>query len=163
MLKVNVSFTLLVFLPYLLQPAYVLLKDLDYESYNTFKYPKYSVFQQVNQSDAKKVLLVGQPAYWLQKDHLLAIISETHLDFTKIESIQQLIFFLNKNQIDTIVYDRDDAMGMSAKKDPHYRKKSYQAQVCRDWMNQLLQSQEIETIINDKGIIVAKTSFGKSV
>lgn len=155
-LKLQVLLTLLLFSPYFLQPFYAILKKWDYASYMAFKYPKYEVYQQVNQSDAGKVLLVGQPAYWLTKPHQLAIISETYLDFTKLNSIDELISHLNQHNIDTVVYDRFDAEGMAVKTDPHYSKKSYQAKVCRDWMNQLLNSQKIQIVSETKGMVVAK-------
>jgi hypothetical protein len=156
LLKFQVALNLLLFSPYFLQPVYSIYKKYNYESYMTFKYPKYPVYQQVNQSDAKKVLLVGQPAYWLTKPHQLAIISETNLDFTRIHSLTELFDHFEKNQIDTLVYDRSDTEGMAAKADPHYAKKAYQAKICRDWMNKLLNSPKIQILSESKGMVVAR-------
>lgn len=155
-LATQAAITIFLFSPYFLQPIYAIYKNFDYDRYMTFKYPKYAVYQKVNQSDAKKVLLVGQPVYWLKKPHQHAIISETYLDFTRITSIPELIDHLNQHRIDTILYDRFDAEGMAAKADPHYAKKSYQAKICRDWMNQLLKSAKIQIISESEGMVVAK-------
>jgi len=155
LLKFNVLLTVILFLPYFLQPVYTIVKSFSYEDYYTFKYPKFPVFRQINALKTGKILLVGQPAYWLKGEHQLAILSETNLDFSRIETLEQLKQQLKTQQIQTVVFDREDVYGMSIKQDPHYQKKAYLAKRCLFWMEALLNSNVSNIILQDKGMIVA--------
>jgi len=156
LLKLNTALTLLLFLPYFLQPAYAIFKNFNYESYYSFKYPKYEIFQRVNQSNPGKVLLVGQPSYWLKGSHQLSVVSETHLDFSRITELNELLDHIRQADIKTIVYDKTDAEGMAQKSDRYYSKKAYLASRCSYWMDLLFNSPHVTMTMDERGVLVGQ-------
>ena len=152
LLGLSVSFNLAYALPYVGQPLYAAYKNWDKHDYYRFKFPNYSAYEKANRSPEGKILLIGQASHWLDRPHVLAVISETHLDFTRMDSIENFKHFLTNQNISFIVFDRQDVLGMAKSSDPWYRGKSWCAQRALYWVDQLLEKSAAKEIFMETGV-----------
>lgn len=125
------------FVPYAAQSLHALVKNLNHEDFIQRKYPFYPGYRVANELPEGRILLVGQASHWIERDHRVAIVSETHLDFTRLSSIEELIHHLDGEEIVHVVFDRRDALGMAAHEDPWYRGKAHCARRAIHWMDRL--------------------------
>ena len=152
LLGLSVVFNLAYALPYMGQPLYAAYKNWNKHDYYRFKFPNYSAYEKANRCPEGKILLIGQASHWLDRPHVLAVISETYLDFTRMETIENFKHFLVTQNIAFIVFDRQDVLGMANSSDPWYRGKSWCAQRALYWVDQLLEKSAAKEILMESGV-----------
>ena len=79
--------------PYLIQPLYAAAKGWDRDDFYRFKFYNYGAYERLRELPEGTFLLVGQASHWIDRPHKLSVISETHLDFTRMESVDELLIF----------------------------------------------------------------------
>lgn len=159
LLKVWVFFVFLTYLPYFLQPLHAGLKNLTKSDYYQRKFSNYSIINNLNTEEHGKVFFVGSPVYWLNCEHIVSIYSETHLDYTRINTIELLFKRLKDEQIDTVCVDLGQLEGMSRSKSPYYQKNKYLATQCLLLWQKALESDRLSIIKKDAQVVVAKFQF----
>jgi hypothetical protein len=150
----TVLFNGISFSPYLAQPLYATIKGWNVDDFYGFKFYNYQAYQNVRNLPKGKILLVGQASHWLKRPHILSVISETHLDYTRLKSIDDLLDFIHANEIRHIVFDWRDVHGMAESTNPWYAKKSYCAQKALLWMKALEQHPHISFQFEQSGVRV---------
>jgi hypothetical protein len=143
--------------PYTAQPLLATIKNWNYDDYYRFKFYNYATYEKVNQLPEGKILLTGQPSHWIKRPHLLSVISETHLDYTRLESIDELITFIRNNNLSFLVFDQADTQGMAQHPKPWYRKKSYCAKRALHWVEKLSKHPQTQLILEENGVQVLDT------
>jgi hypothetical protein len=152
LLILTVCFNLASAAPYIGQPLWVAYKQWNQDDYYRFKFYNYAAYEAANRCPEGKILLIGQPSTWIQRPHLLAVISETHLDFTRLEQLETFIKYLHTNQISFVVFDRSDAQGMANNSDPWYRGKSWCALKALEWVDALKAHASTQVIHQEAGV-----------
>lgn len=152
------SINTLSIIPYTAQPLLALAKNLDVDEYYRFKFYNYSAYEAANRLPEGRLLLIGQASHWIKRDHQLSVISETHLDYTRLESLEGFIEHLRQNDIAYIVFDRSDITGMSKHPQAWYVKKAYCAQRALHWVDQLLAHPKAKLIQNIHGVDLIDTT-----
>jgi hypothetical protein len=140
--------------PYLMQPLYAAAKAWDRDDFYRFKFYNYGAYERLKELPPGKILLVGQASHWIDRPHQLSVISETHLDFTRMSSVDQLLDFLSEQQLKFVVFDWRDVNGMAENNNPWYRKKAHCAQRALHWMQQLQQHPSISMVYEENGVRV---------
>lgn len=138
--------------PYLLQPLLVWHKEWSLDEFYGFKFYNYKAYQKANALPEGKILLIGQASHWIKRPHLLSVISETHLDYTRMTHVHEFEAFIKTNDIQFIVFDRGDVEGMSQHPLSFYRRKSYCARRALFWVDELLKLTHAKLIESIKGV-----------
>jgi hypothetical protein len=158
---INILFTLWCFLnislyiPYIAQPLLVILKGHTKESYYSEKFDNYSIISDLNKLPEGKTLFVATPVYWLERDHVVSIYSETYIDYTRLNS-NELIQKIKDLNIKYVYLDKVFLRGMINHKLSHYRKNAYCAKKCLDLMNITLKNPEFKIITNHDDYTIAE-------
>jgi hypothetical protein len=143
LLWASVAFNLLCFFPYLFQPLKAIIKNQDIHTFYRSKYPSYSGYLEANQLPPGKILLIGQASHWIKRPHQVALPSETHLDFSRINSLDQFEDHLQTHDIKHLVIHSRDLRGMANHPDPWYAKKAYLANITLDWVSKLKETSKL--------------------
>jgi hypothetical protein len=150
------AFNISMFLPYLSQPALAALKGMDKDAYYESKFDNYKIINSANKLAEGKILFVATPIYWLNKEHVLSIYSETYLDYTRLNS-EGLLKKIEELKITYILFDKASLTGMINHPSKHYHKNAYIAQKCLDLINHIIHSSGSFDIIEESnGIVIAK-------
>lgn len=159
LLKSWVFFVLLTYLPYFLQPVHAGLKNLSKDEYYQRKFQNYSIVNSLNEKEHGKVFYVGSAVYWLNSDHVVSIYSETHFDYSRIKSVEELIKKLKHQQIDTVCIDMGHLEGMSKNTSPYYQKNRYLASKCLTLWCEALKTDKLTVLREEAQVVIAKFQF----
>lgn len=146
-------FTVLTFTPYFVQPLYVFAKNWTHDQYYQHKFQNYSAIRKANQLPPGRILFIASPVYWIERDHIFSVFSETYIDYTRIKTLNQFLEQLKTLNIRFIVFDIKSTQGMSQHPSAHYRKKAYCAKQCLHWLEQLTLSGHVQKLSNEQGIL----------
>ena len=154
LLVLSVSVSVLSFAPYVGQPLLVAFKNLDRHQWYSTKFPDYPAFQQLNNLPPGRILFVATPVYWLERDHVFSVYSETHVDYTRIADAAALKKRLSSLGITHVVLDEKVLRAMSQNPDPYYSGRRYCAKRCLELFAPLLQDRREHVEIQEDGLIV---------
>ncbi|MBF0199600.1 MAG: hypothetical protein HQL32_17925 [Planctomycetes bacterium] len=131
------------FVPYMMAPLYVLKKNWTLDEYYSFKFSHYDEVNALNDLPPGKILFVGSPVYWLKRDHVFSVYSETYVDYTRLESAQALKDRLREIGIKYIALEKHVIEGMSKNERAYYRGKAYCAKRCIGLYDELLAHNDV--------------------
>lgn len=155
-IAITAVINLFLFFPYFAQPAWIAAKDLSQREYYRFKFYNYDALTYVHDLNPRKMFFVATPVYWLKVPHQLSIFSETHTDYTRIESLESFVSELHDKGITHIVFDRQMVEEAARNDNPYYSARAFIASRCLFWMDRLFESRHVHPILEKKGVRVGR-------
>lgn len=149
--------------PYVLQPLHAALKGHSRDSYYSSKFPNYTSIRRLDGLPEGRILFVGTPVWWVERDHLLSIYGETHIDYSRLESLNELVEILRRENIRFVAIDRAMLEQISRHPDPWYSAKRYLASRCRFWMDELRHAPGTLQLWEESGLQVLELSSPNSL
>lgn len=154
LLAATAALGLLSFLPYFAQPAAVAAKGLDRKAFYALKFGNFAAFDRVNGLPPGRVLFVASPVYWLEREHVFSVYSESFVDYTRINGAEEFAQRLKALDVRYVVYDHGLVSYMAAHPDPYYSAKRYCAKRCAGILEGFTVLSGVRTLWDEKGVRV---------